>query len=52
MRTYSWEYFNAQIKKSFQNQNKTIYSQRKIDVESVFGIMKPDFGFSLVCPFE
>ena len=45
MRTYSWEYFNAQFKKSFQNQNKTIYSQSKIDVE-------PDFGFSLVCPFE
>ena len=39
MRNYSWEYFNAQIKKlSEQNKPST---QSKIDVE-------PDFDFSLV----
>nr|WP_241956659.1 transposase [Staphylococcus epidermidis] len=46
MRNYSWEYFNAQINKSFQNQNKTIYSQSKIDVEPDFGIMKPILSFT------
>ena len=35
---YNWEYFKAQINKSFQNQNKTIYSQRKIDVEPVLDL--------------
>ena len=46
MKNYNWEYFNAQIKKSFQNQNKTIYSQSKIDVEPVFGFMKAILGFT------
>ena len=46
MSNYSREYFNAQINKSFQNQNKTIYSQRKIDVEPVFGFMKAILGFT------
>ena len=44
MKNYNWEYFKAQINKSFQNQNKTIYSQRKIDVEPVL-IYKGYFGF-------
>ena len=38
MKNYNWEYFKAQINKSFQNQNKTIYSQRKIDVEPVLDL--------------
>ena len=46
MKNYNWEYFKAQINKSFQNQNKTIYSQRKIDVEPVFGFMKAILGFT------
>ena len=44
MKNYNWEYFKAQINKSFQNQNKTIYSQRKIDVEPVL-IYEGYFGF-------
>lgn len=41
MKNYSWEYFNVQInQKLSERKAKTIYSQRKIDVESVFGIMK------------
>ena len=52
MKNYSWEYFKAQInKKLSEPKSKTIYSQRKIDVESVFGIMKPILGF-LESPFE
>ena len=46
MSNYSREYFNAQINKSFQNQNKTIYSQSKIDVELDFGFMKAILGFT------
>ena len=45
MKNYSWEY-NVQINQSFQNESKNIYSQRKIDVESVFGIMKPILSFT------
>ena len=44
MKNYNWEYFKDQINKSIQNQ-KTNYSQRKIDVEPVFGFMKAILGF-------
>jgi transposase len=47
MKNYSWEYFNVQInQKLSERKAKTIYSQRKIDVESVFGIMKPILSFT------
>ena len=46
MKNYSLEYFKAQINKSFQNQNKTIYSQRKFSVEPVFRFMKAILGFT------
>ena len=47
MKNYNWEYFKSQINKSFQNQKqKYIYSQRKIDVEPVFGFMKAILGFT------
>ena len=52
MKNYNWEYFKSQINKSFQNQKqKNIYSQRKIDVEPVFGFMKAIF-VSLGCLSE
>ncbi len=52
MKNYNWEYFKAQInKKLSEPKTKTIYSQRKIDVEPVFGFMKL-FWVSLECPFE
>lgn len=36
MKNYSWEYFNVQInQKLSERKAKTIYSQRKIDVEPV-----------------
>ena len=44
MKNYNWEYFKAQINKSFQN--KTIYSQRKIDVASVFRFIKAILSFT------
>ena len=34
------------LKKLSEPKTKTIYSQRKIDVESVFGIMKPILSFT------
>ena len=34
------------LKKLSERKAKTIYSQRKIDVESVFGIMKPILSFT------
>ncbi len=38
---------NVQInQKLSERKAKTIYSQRKIDVESVFGIMKPILSFT------
>ena len=46
MKNYNWEYFKSQINKSFQERNKNIYSQRKIDVEPVFGFMKAILGFT------
>ena len=45
MKNYNWEYFKAQINKSFQNQNKTIYSQRK-RCGACFGFMKAILGFT------
>ena len=46
MKNYNWEYFKAQInKKLSEPKTKTIYSQRKIDVEPVFGFMKAILGF-------
>ncbi|SFX69779.1 Transposase DDE domain-containing protein, partial [Staphylococcus hominis] len=42
-----WEYFKAQINKKLSEPKiKTIYSQRKIDVEPVFGFMKAILGFT------
>ena len=32
MKDYNWEYFKAQLIKAFRTNNKTNYSQRKIDV--------------------
>ncbi len=48
MKNYNWEYFKSQInKKAFRTRNKkNIYSQRKIDVEPVFGFMKAILGFT------
>ncbi|SFW99625.1 transposase, partial [Staphylococcus hominis] len=43
----NWEYFKAQINKKLSEPKiKTIYSQRKIDVEPVFGFMKAILGFT------
>ncbi|SFX21900.1 Transposase DDE domain-containing protein [Staphylococcus hominis] len=39
MKNYNWEYFKAQINKKL-SKTKTIYSQRKIDVASVFRFIK------------
>ena len=52
MKNYNWEYFKSQInKKLSEPETKNIYSQRKIDVEPVFGFMKAILGFhSDVCP--
>ena len=47
MKNYNWEYFKSQInKKLSRTRNKNIYSQRKIDVEPVFGFMKAILGFT------
>ncbi|KMU59794.1 Mobile element protein [Staphylococcus hominis] len=47
MKNYNWEYFKAQINKKLSEPKiKTIYSQRKIDVEPVFGFMKAILGFT------
>ncbi|OCW71096.1 hypothetical protein BBP13_12260 [Limosilactobacillus reuteri] len=47
MKNYNWEYFKAQInKKLSEPKTKTIYSQRKIDVEPVFGFIKAILGFT------
>ena len=38
MKNYNWEYFKVQINKRLSEpKTKSIYSQRKIDVEPVFG---------------
>ena len=47
MKNYNWEYFKDKInKKLSEPKTKTIYSQRKIDVEAVFGFMKAILGFT------
>ena len=47
MKNYNWEYFKAQInKKLSEPKTKNIYSQRKIDVEPVFGWMKACLHFT------
>ena len=47
MKNYNWEYFKAQISKKLSElETKNIYSQRKIDVEPVFGFMKAILGFT------
>ena len=47
MKNYNWEYFKSQInKKLSEPETKNIYSQRKIDVEPVFGFMKAILGFT------
>jgi len=47
LKSYNWEYFKAQINKKLSEPKiKTIYSQRKIDVEPVFGFMKAILGFT------
>ena len=47
MKNYNWEYFKAQINKKLSElKTKTIYSQRKIDVDPVFGFMKAILGFT------
>ncbi|CAC7130969.1 putative transposase [Staphylococcus aureus] len=47
MKNYNWEYFKVQInQKLSEPETKKIYSQRKIDVEPVFGFMKAILGFT------
>ncbi|KAB76558.1 CoA-disulfide reductase [Staphylococcus aureus] len=47
MKNYNWDYFKAQInQKLSEPKTKKIYSQRKIDVEPVFGFMKAILGFT------
>ena len=47
MKNYNWEYFKAQINQKLSKpETKAIYSQRKIDVEPVFGFMKAILGFT------
>ena len=52
MKNYNWEFFKAQInQKLSEPETKKIYSQRKIDVEPVFGFMKAifyDYSFSFL----
>lgn len=45
MKNYNWEYFKALINKKL-SESKTIYNQRKIDVEPVFEFMKAILGFT------
>ncbi len=47
MKYYNWAYFKSQInKKLSEPKTKNIYSQRKIDVEPIFGFMKAILGFT------
>ncbi|HBC4926911.1 TPA: transposase, partial [Staphylococcus aureus] len=47
MKNYNWEYFKVQInQKLSEPETKKIYSQRKNDVEPVFGFMKVILGFT------
>ena len=38
MKNYNWEYFKAQINKSFRTKNKNHLQSKKIDVEPVFDL--------------
>ena len=47
MKNYNLKYFKAQINKMISEpKTKTIYSQRKFNVEPVFGFMKAILGFT------
>ncbi len=47
MKHFNWEYFKSQINQQLSEpETKKIYSQRKIDVEPVFGFMKAILGFT------
>ena len=47
MINFNWEYFKSQINQQLSEpETKKIYSQRKIDVEPVFGFMKAILGFT------
>ena len=47
MKHFNWEYFKYQINQQLSEpETKQIYSQRKIDVEPVFGFMKTILGFA------
>ena len=47
MKKYNWEYFKSQVnQKLSEPETKRIYSQRKIDVEAVFGFVRAILGFT------
>lgn len=47
MKNYNWEYFKSQTNQKFSKpETKKIYSQRKIDVEPIFGFMKAILEFT------
>ncbi|SNV70509.1 putative transposase [Staphylococcus simiae] len=47
MKNYNWEYFKSQVnQKLSEPETKKIYSQRKVDVEPVFGFTKAILGFT------
>ncbi len=49
LKNYNWKYVKAQINKKLSElKTKTIYSQRKIDVEPVFGFTKAILGFTRI----
>lgn len=46
---YNWEYFKQKAKENLESESgKRIYAQRKIDVETVFGRLKGQFGMRRV----
>ncbi|EHJ07823.1 putative transposase, partial [Staphylococcus simiae CCM 7213 = CCUG 51256] len=47
MKNYNWEYFKSQVnQKLSEPETKKFYSQRKVDVEPVFGFTKAILGFT------
>src|SRR5699024_2432943 len=47
MKHFNWEYFKSQMNQQLSEpETKKIYSQRKIDVEPVFGFMKAILDFT------
>ena len=46
MKIITGNILNPKLTKAFRTRNKNIYSQRKIDVEPVFGFMKAILGFT------